>query len=327
MRHSRHLVTVLLSFLGLSQGYAGEKKTAPPPQTGKGAAFRVPEGVLHHPDLTYRTVTVGKQKLQLQLDVARPAQGAGPFPAVIILHGAGPLNKGRQANLPLAFDLAGRGYVAIAVSYRHEARHKFSDPIHDVQAAVRWLRANAARYKIDKKRVGALGYSVGGGLACLLGLTQPKDGLDEKGPHAESARVQAVVSYCPPTDLAGWHKACVQGKVALGPGIIIKAHLESWLGGPPNRAAANYASGSPVNYAWAGAAPVLLLHGSADNVVPLEQSELLDQALRKKKADVTLFILKGVAHDIDKSAEAQLTVAAAVAFLDRHLNAKPVRRK
>jgi acetyl esterase/lipase len=308
MRQSRWVfAAILASSLCVSQASAQEKR----------AASAVPAGVVYHPDLTYRTVG----KTELMLDLAHPRQGASPFPAVVLLHGGG-FTKGRKGYMPLVLELAQKGYVAAAVSYHHEPRHAFPAAVHDVQAAVRWLRTHAAKYKIDKDRIGAVGFSAGGGLACLLGMTAPADGLDEQGKHAESARVQAVVAYAPPTDLARWHQHCGWGgKVNPLAGAFIRSGLEAWLGGSPAQAGKTYRQASPLSYARKGVAPILLLHGSADPIVPAEQSQILHEALVKVKGHALLVTVQGAGHDFAERSEgsARLAASAAVAFLDEHL--------
>ncbi len=81
----------------------------------------------------------------------------------------------RKTNLPLMIKLAQEGYAAVSVQYRLGSR--FPAAVHDVKCAVRWLRANAAVFNLDAERFAALGYSSGGTMACLLGLTTPLDGL------------------------------------------------------------------------------------------------------------------------------------------------------
>src|SRR5262249_23615221 len=134
---------------------AAEKGKVNPPQ--------VP-GVLWHEGLTYHRV--GKDTLTL--DVARPERGEGPFPAVIFLHGM--IGQGKPGVVPLAKRLAQKGYVGVAVAFRHRPEQPFPGAIEDAKCAIRWLRAHARKYRIDPDRIGVVGYSAGGGLACLLGL-------------------------------------------------------------------------------------------------------------------------------------------------------------
>src|SRR5688500_2529015 len=97
---------------------------------------------------------------RLQLNLARPA-GAGPFPAVLCIHGGGFRAGTRQGYDGLIRKLAAHGYVAATASYRLAPKYQFPAAIHDVKAAVRFLRANAARYRINPERIGTTGGSAG----------------------------------------------------------------------------------------------------------------------------------------------------------------------
>ena len=110
---------------------------------------------------------------ELKLDLVRPAEGDGPFPAVVVIHG-GAWRQGNKADVrPILPQFAQRGYVAISPQYRFCPKDAFPAQVHDVKAAVRWLKANAKKYKVDPERIGAIGFSAGGHLALMLGLTGP----------------------------------------------------------------------------------------------------------------------------------------------------------
>lgn len=123
----------------------------------------------------------------LKRDLARPSEGDGPFPALVLLFGGGlgyyTEDRGQCSGEIL--HAAQRGYVAVAIDYRltsikenGKTKDLFPAQIYDVKAAVRWLRANASKYRIDPSRIGVSGWSSGGHFALLLGLTVPSDGLE-----------------------------------------------------------------------------------------------------------------------------------------------------
>jgi acetyl esterase/lipase len=247
------------------------------------------------------------------------ANGAGPFPVVVILHGGGWFYNSRKTHVPLILKLAQQGYVAATLSHRYSRQVPFPARVHDIKAAVRWLRAHAGAYQIDPERFAALGYSSGGHLACMLGSTSPADGLEGAGGHADqSSRVQAVVSYYGITDLAGLHEACTQGDVPLPERLVMKSALEFFLGGPPSQLAKRYAKASPITYARKGAAPTLLLHGTADRKVPIEQSRQYARKLREAGAEVKPFELEEAPHDFTGAPEERAN-AAMRAFLAQQL--------
>ncbi|MEJ7608749.1 MAG: alpha/beta hydrolase [Bryobacteraceae bacterium] len=137
----------------------------------------MPAGVAADFDVEYSTVGA-----RVAMDIVRPRiEPSEARPAVILVHGGGFRRGNRQSYLPLAIKLAERGYVAATVSYRLAPRHQFPAPVHDVKAAVRFLRANAARFQIDPDRIGAFGSSAGGHLALFLGLTPDVKELEGAG--------------------------------------------------------------------------------------------------------------------------------------------------
>ena len=283
----------------------------------RGKASQVPAGVIHRPDLTYRKTAKGT----LELDIAYPAEGNVPLPAVVILHGTGHFSKGRKGNVPLAFELAQRGYVAVSVSYRHTAADAYPAAIDDARAATRWLRINAAQYRIDPKRIAALGYSGGGALACLLGMTE--DAADAM--HG-SSKVQAVVAYYPPTDFAKLYEEAVGGanKVGLLGRLVIPGSLKQWLGGTPAEVKERYAAISPVTHVHKKMAPLLLLHGTADGMVPVEQSRLLADRATAMGASATFLQLAGADHLFDEKNDPNSRMASGVVqtFLEDSLKAE-----
>src|SRR5262249_42590073 len=147
----------------------GRKKTEP-------ASPPVPPGVLFKCNLEYSSPPKG---LSLKLDVAWPARAKKPCPTVVLIPGGTWLGGRRGGARPLELALAARGFVAVSIDYRQNPDQPFPRQLSDAKCAIRWLRANAARFGIDKERVAAVGYSAGGNVACMLGLTRPADRLEE----------------------------------------------------------------------------------------------------------------------------------------------------
>jgi acetyl esterase/lipase len=296
-----------------------------------GASRPVPADVAYYPDLVYRTVA-GQE---LRLDLAFPRGGSGSCPAVVIIHGTGPLNRGRKANVPLVLDLARAGYVAAAVSYRFSPAEAFPAAVEDLHAAVRWLRLNSGKYRINPERFAAVGFSGGGSLACLLGMAGPRDGLGAaSGLTGPSGQVQAIVSYFAPTDLARLHATALSWLASNSlrdnlRGLYVRSALEKWLGGAPTKVPERYARASPITYARKGAPPTLLIHGTADAVVPAEQSRLLARKLHEAGGAVRLLLLDQAPHDFDElnDANARQAAAAVRAFLAEHLTTAGAAKK
>jgi len=184
----------------------------------------------------------------------------------------------------------------------------FPAQVHDVKAAVRWLRANAQKYHVDPQRIGAVGASAGGHLSLMLGLTDPDDGLEGEGGHPEqSSRVQAVVNIFGPTDMAaGYSKSSVQWIFRL------------FLGGTPEEAAERYKAASPTTYVTSDDPPVLTLHGDQDLLVNVEQAKILDEKMKAAGAPHTLMIFEGQGHGF-QGEHLKKASDAMWSFLDMHL--------
>ncbi|MBL9088638.1 MAG: alpha/beta hydrolase, partial [Planctomycetia bacterium] len=204
----------------------------------------------------------------LRLDVTRPA-GDGPFPAVLLLHGGGWQQGSRTELDGIARALADRGWVAASASYRLAPRFRFPAAVEDASCAVRYLRAEAARWRIDPARIAAWGEGEGGHLALLVALLGRGDGFDGMGGHAETSRaVAAAVAFGAPSQLSAWsawrgaepHLRQRYGKGSAG-------LLLDFLGSE-DRGAPVFAAASPLTWVGAGDPPVLSVHGEQDPVVP-----------------------------------------------------------
>jgi acetyl esterase/lipase len=235
-----------------------------------------------------RDLVYGKGgETDLKLDLAMPKEGAGPFPAIVCVHGGG-WKAGRRQDLGKTIEvMAARGYVAVTVSYRFSQEAKFPAQIEDCKAAVRWLRANAAKYHVNPDRIGAVGFSAGGHLVCLLGTTDKNDGLEGQGGNAEqSSRVQAVVSFFGPTDFTTktWSEAV--GKEFLIP--LFGATFEENPG--------IYKKGSSIIYVTKDDPPFLFFHGTEDQLVGIRHSQLLADKLKDVGVKADVVVMKGEGH-------------------------------
>src|SRR5216683_1728067 len=139
----------------------------------------IPADVIHEADVEYSNV--GQR---VAMDIVRPrAATANPLPAVLLIHGGGFRRGTRDSYLPTAIKLAQRGYVAATASYRLAPRHQYPAAVQDAKAAVRYLRANAARLHLDTENICAMGGSAGGHLVLMLGLTAGVPELEGSGPN------------------------------------------------------------------------------------------------------------------------------------------------
>jgi acetyl esterase/lipase len=235
-----------------------------------------------------RDLTYGKGgDVDLKLDLAMPREGNGPFPAVVCVHGGGWRGGNRQSLEKTIETLAGRGYVAVTVTYRLTPTARFPAQIEDCKAAVRWLRANAAKYHVNPERIGAVGFSAGGHLVCLLGTSDKNDGLEGQGGNPEqSSRVQAVVSFFGPTDFTTktWSED------------VEKQFLIPLLGGTLEENPDIYKKASSISYVTKDDPPFLFFHGTKDTLVGLRHSQLLADKLKEVGVKAEVVVMKGEGH-------------------------------
>ena len=268
-----------------------------------GAAAPPPQGVETFEDLSYAEVD-GRQ---LALDLARP-KGEGPFPAIVAIHG-GAWRAGDKADLrDLIFQYAEAGYVAASPQYRFCPEHTFPAQVVDVKAAVRWLREHAGEYGIDPDRIGAVGFSAGGHLALMLGVTDADDGLEgDVESDATSARVQAVVNFFGPTDLAA--------DDLPAPTVPLR---DDFIGGSPEEKPEETERASPLTFVTEDDPPILTFQGTDDPLVPPTQATALAEAMTAAGVEGRVELLIGAGHGWGEP-DLSRTRALTLRFFGRHL--------
>jgi acetyl esterase/lipase len=251
---------------------------------------------------------VGKDK-DLQMDIAVP-QGNGPFPAVVCVHGgAWRQGLGKRQDLTGWIErLAEEGYVAATVSYRLLPDAKFPEPIEDCKTAVRFLRANADKYHIDKNKIGALGFSAGGHLVSLLGVAGKDAGFEGTEYADQSSKVQAVVSFFGPTDLSLYGNDESAENSTFVP----------LLGGRFKDKPEAFKNASPITHVTKNAPPFLFLHGTKDWLVPIAHSRSMYKKLKDAGASAEIVELEGAGHSFEKENASKAT-SATLKFLAEKL--------
>jgi acetyl esterase/lipase len=253
-------------------------------------------------DIRYGEV-LGYRPLELDLYLPEGSE----VPVVVYVHGGGWQRGSRRDPPPLLeadfYDqIAAHGLAVAAVDYRLSGEARFPAPLEDVCAAVGWIRDHAAAYGLDADRVCLWGDSAGGHLALLAALTGPA--------------VRAAVAWFPVTDLAGMPSdlADAGGVPDLGPDSR-EARL---LGAPASSVPDLARQASPVNYARAEAPPILLLHGTADDLVPAAQSVRLAEALSRAGAAVELELVPGATHFWKGADDVAAIIRRSIEFLRAH---------
>ncbi len=202
---------------------------------------------------------------ELALDLYRPkSAGDTALPAIVCIHGGGWWQGDRSNHGHLAKALAAKGYVAATISYRLSGEAPFPAQIHDCKAAVRFLRANAAKYGIDSTRIGATGLSAGGHLTALLATSGGVAELEGSGNHDDqSSIIQAAVPMGAQTDFRRHHDN-IEKSDPNPPGDKPNIWFQ-FLGGRPSEAPERWKLASPITHLDANDPPMLFITGENDN--------------------------------------------------------------
>lgn len=244
----RSILLVTLAFTALASA-----QTAPAPRTP--LPSEPPDTVKAELDITY-----GKTPEQeLKLDVYRPKAGGEKLPACVLVHGGGWVKGDKERFRPLAIALAEKGYVVANIEYRLGPVAKYPAAVQDCSLAVRFVRANAARFGLDPARIGTWGGSAGGHLVGMLaGAPVPERFLTAELKDT-SATVQATCIMAGPTDLTGekFVEALRRAKE--------QSYAFQWLGKLYDDAPELYREASPITHFSKSTGPVLFLTGDLDN--------------------------------------------------------------
>ena len=249
---------------GQEQKASPKRAAARQPQT-----LKLPDTVRVETNIVYAKYGTRELMLDLYLPKEKPAS---PMPCIIVIHGGGWRSGDKQRFARHAAFLAGKGFAAACIGYRLRPEVEILGCVQDCKAAVRWVRANAGRYSINPDRFGAIGGSAGGHLVAMLGTSYQAEKLEGAGGNpGVSSRVQAVVAMAAVTDFNAF-----SGRQELDKETAALI--------------------SPVTYVDKDSAPLLLLHGDGDKLVPLKQSEILLAKYKEAAAPAELFTFKGAGH-------------------------------
>jgi acetyl esterase/lipase len=234
-------------------------------------------------------------------------------PLLVWVHG-GRWEVGSKEQMPLTA-LVEHGFALASLDFRPASAARFPGQIHDIKAAIRYLRAEAARYGYSASRIGILGASSGGHLAALVGTTNGHRELEGSlGSHLDqSSSAQAIVSYFGASNLT----TILPQSTPYGVGVRAPA-LQVLLGGLPEKVATLAQLASPVFHVDASDPPLLLLHGDQDPQMPINQSHELEGAYETHGAVAHFAVVHGAAHGGDEFFDAERLKLVAE-FLDQHL--------
>ena len=218
----------------------------------------LPAGVIEKKNIVYTTYGLRK----LHLDVFMPSRaGHTEYPGVLIIHGGGWISGERSMLVPLAEQLASHGYVTITAEYRLQPEALFPAGVYDLKAAIRWMRANGAEYKIDTTRIAAYGCSAGGELVAFLGTTGGMAKFEGNGGClGHSTRVQAVVDVDGLLDFMNINST----KYDNNPKKPSAAHR--WFGGSYKKIPQAWKEASPITYVGKLTPPIIFINSSMAHV-------------------------------------------------------------
>jgi acetyl esterase/lipase len=240
----------------------------------------------------------------LLLDLYLPATGFASGAAIVYVHGGGwavgtrrHFGRAFLSWSPTPLDLlAQAGFAVATVDYRLSGEARFPGQLHDVRAAIRWMKGNASRLGIDPERVVVWGESAGGHLAVLAGLTGDRAEFEgDVGDFVgESSAVAGVIDWYGPMNLlslSSQHRADSDKRPDDG-----GSWESSMVGVPLQTDPARTLAASPISYIHASAPPIQIHHGTADTEVPYAQSVEFVDALRHVGGDVELVTVEGSNH-------------------------------
>ena len=218
--------------------------------------------------------------VSLKLDAYVP-DGAGPFAAVIVVHGGGWSAGGRQKNAQLLFEpLTKAGFAWFTIDYRLAPQYRYPAAVDDLVTAIRYVRGHAREFKVDTARIAICGESAGGHMVSLVGARYGKD-----------LGIAAVVPFYAPADMEA---------LAFGEDRTAAAAraVSGFLGidGPGPDASRLLRESSPVTWVRRDMPPFLLIHGTADRTVPYAQSLKMQAAMKQAGARCELFSVEGAPH-------------------------------
>ena len=272
-----------------------------------------PEGVGIERDITY-LAPGRKEKLDLYQPLSRSPEDRSP--AVVIIHGGGWVggDKGADREFVTGTTLAKAGYVCVSIEYWKQADKRWPTNLQDCKNAVRWLRVNSGRLKIDPARIGVIGGSAGGHLALMVAYTAGNAELDPKPLYpGVSDAVCACVNMYGISNLLTRQGTDDSGKPD---GKLMGSQLfpESREDAPDK-----WKLASPVSHIRKDCPPTLTLHGTGDTTVDRDQSKELDAALRAAGVESKLIMVDGANHAWPLKTSKFDHTMDVLGFFDRHL--------
>lgn len=267
-----------------------------------------PEGTKLHGNIPYQNDTLKKHLLDIYL----PPNATGDIPLVIWVHGGGWLSNDKYADMSYMketiAEIMRKGYALASIDYRFSTHATFPAQMLDCNAAVSFLYENASKYGFDTDRFALMGFSAGGHLAAMMGLSKNQEVKEFFVPGtSKKFSFKAVVDFYGPADLT------------LFPGAVDANSPEGLLIGAAPLDRPDLAKlASPVSYVDENDPPFLIIHGEKDDLVSPNQSHLLNSWLKVKGVPTELIVVKDAPH-FGPMFDAPEIRTSVFSFLDLHL--------
>lgn len=225
------------------------------------------------------------------LDLYQPKDAQSPCIGIVLIHGGGWRHGSKEDYTYYGQQFARRGFVVACINYRLTPSHKFPAQVHDAKAAVRWLRTHAGEYNVDPDRIAVMGGSAGGHLSQMVGYSSGVAVLDPTDDESDvSTAVQGVVTIYGP---------CHLGHYLDKAEASVNGMIQDFLGQPGKDVPEKVAAASPLTYLDEKDPPTLIMHGTIDRVVPIEQGDELAARLNELNIPYIYDRLPGWPHAMD----------------------------
>jgi len=235
----------------------------------------------------------------------------GTYPAILDIHGGGWSQRQVEADKPMMERLAARGFVTALVSYRLSGEAKYPAALNDCKAALRCLRANAAKWKLDPQRIGCMGGSAGGHLSGLVAMTSGLAQFDGNGPYKDQpSTVQAAIVMAATQDLVAANQDKPPNTSAI-----------AFFGSSYQEKPEIYVQASPITHVRAGVPPTIFIEGEKDSL-KIGRAEMQEK-LKALGIETAVYTLKDAPHPFWMSQPwCDETVEIADTFFKKHLGTK-----
>lgn len=217
----------------------------------------LPPGVVEEKDIVYATLpNTPFGKRELHLDLFRPAK-PGKYPVLLLVHGGGWRSGNKSMDIPLAQQIAAKGYVTATIEHRLSPEALHPAAVYDIKAAVRFIRANAKKYGINPKKIAIAGSSAGGQLASLVGATVGVEKFDgNEGNPGVSSAVQAII------DIDGVLDFNTPDEKGKDEETAKRSAGALWFGTTFNQSSEKWIEASPIQYVGKNTPPILFINSA-----------------------------------------------------------------